>query len=132
MLNVEAGDEDAQGIADRNSDQPWLFIEPRRERRCRNCEQHDSPAQSDVCPEERADLLVVKVGPLNRRCRQSEVLKHSEEADENRDHANQAVIPRRQQTSEHNSRGQAQTKLADLRRERDHAASGGAGAQIGA
>ena len=45
---------------------------------------------------------MIKIGPLNCCGRQPEILKHPEEADEDRNHADQSVILRRQQTRKHN------------------------------
>src|SRR6266478_8050455 len=129
MLNAQPRQENCERKADGDIKQAWFMIEPCQQWRAADGQNRDAGAKRHVDPKQLTYQLMIKLRPLDRCSGKSHVLKHSEETDENCNHANQPIILWHEQARQHNSRGSADQEFADLRGERKCAATGGPIAQ---
>jgi hypothetical protein len=80
-------------------------------------------ADQDVDPKERADLLMADLFPLYCGHREAGVLEHRGKVDDDRNHADQAVIGRSEQPCEHRRASDLHDKFHALRSHGRHSAS---------
>jgi hypothetical protein len=131
VLHGQPAEEEAGRVGERHGRQPRLCVEPCDHGRNRRRHGADREAQPDVDPEERAHLLGRHVLALHGGRREAEVFEEGDEAGHDRDHADEAVVGRRQQAREHGRRGEPRGELEPLRGDGQDAATSGARAEVG-